>query len=671
MKSDMYMRMLLAVIAAAILAACASIGRPSGGDYDMEPPQFVGSNPAPGSVNVDRGRVTLTFDENVQLEDAGNKVVVSPAQKQTPQISANGRHVTVELRDTLLPNTTYTIDFSDAVRDLNEGNVLDGFAIDFSTGDSIDSLQISGMVLEARNLEPAQGMLVGVHSDLADSALWSKQFDRIAKTNSKGQFTVRNLKPGTYRVYAVKDINRDYKWDRSEDVAFYPVTVSPTAGVATVEDTLVTDAGTDSIVTRAVTEFLPNDLLLTWFNEDYKSQYLKNYSRPQRNLLSMEFGAPSDTLPELTLINLPDGPRDIGRWAVLDGSATRDTLQYWITDTAIARMDTLRIAARYLKTDTTDILSWTADTLRFTFKDPKQKARKPAKRKEKDSTDVDSVPPIELIRFTASTGSTHDVYAPLVFKASEPIDTIYPDAIHLEVLVDTIWTPTDIPPLKGAPNHPLLNFTTSRSWEPGAKYRLTVDSAAIYGVSGLWNGKVTHEFTVKKLEDYAALFFKVKGLEGPGVVELLDSKDDSVRTARVEDGEAAFLYIDPGTYYARLYVDANGNGRYDRGDVKLGVQPEETYYYPKKITLKKNWDFEQAWDINELPVDAQKPEDIKKNKPEQRRSWDNDGRRRQEGTDEEEDIYDSGFGEFGGGNISGSPSFGGASTNTLLNPTRR
>ncbi len=671
MKSDMYMRMLLAVIAAAILAACASIGRPSGGDYDMEPPQFVGSNPAPGSVNVDRGRVTLTFDENVQLEDAGNKVVVSPAQKQTPQISANGRHVTVELRDTLLPNTTYTIDFSDAVRDLNEGNVLDGFAIDFSTGDSIDSLQISGMVLEARNLEPAQGMLVGVHSDLADSALWSKQFDRIAKTNSKGQFTVRNLKPGTYRVYAVKDINRDYKWDRSEDVAFYPVTVSPTAGVATVEDTLVTDAGTDSIVTRTVTEFLPNDLLLTWFNEEYKSQYLKNYGRPQRNLLSMEFGAPSDTLPELTLINLPDGPRDIGRWAVLDGSATRDTLQYWITDTAIARMDTLRIAARYLKTDTVDLLSWTADTLRFTFKDPKQKARKPAKRKEKDSTDVDSVPPIELIRFTASTGSTHDVYAPLVFKASEPIDTIYPDAIHLEVLVDTIWTPTDIPPLKGAPNHPLLNFTTSRSWEPGAKYRLTVDSAAIYGVSGLWNGKVTHEFTVKKLEDYAALFFKVKGLEGPGVVELLDSKDDSVRTARVEDGEAAFLYIDPGTYYARLYVDANGNGRYDRGDVKLGVQPEETYYYPKKITLKKNWDLEQAWDINELPVDAQKPEDIKKNKPEQRRSWDNDGRRRQEGTDEEEDIYDSGFGEFGGGNISGSPSFGGASTNTLLNPTRR
>lgn len=671
MKSDMYMRILLAVIAAAILAACASIGRPSGGDYDMEPPQFVGSNPAPGSVNVDRGRVTLTFDENVQLEDAGNKVVVSPAQKQTPQISANGRHVTVELRDTLLPNTTYTIDFSDAVRDLNEGNVLDGFAIDFSTGDSIDSLQISGMVLEARNLEPAQGMLVGVHSDLADSALWSKQFDRIAKTNSKGQFTVRNLKPGTYRVYAVKDINRDYKWDRSEDVAFYPVTVSPTAGVATVEDTLVTDAGTDSIVTRTVTEFLPNDLLLTWFNEDYKSQYLKNYGRPQRNLLSMEFGAPSDTLPELTLINLPDGPRDIGRWAVLDGSATRDTLQCWITDTAIARMDTLRIAARYLKTDTADLLSWTADTLRFTFKDPKQKARKPAKRKEKDSTDVDSVPPIELIRFTASTGSTHDVYAPLVFKASEPIDTIYPDAIHLEVLVDTIWTPTDIPPLKGAPNHPLLNFTTSRSWEPGAKYRLTVDSAAIYGVSGLWNGKVTHEFTVKKLEDYAALFFKVKGLEGPGVVELLDSKDDSVRTARVEDGEAAFLYIDPGTYYARLYVDANGNGRYDRGDVKLGVQPEETYYYPKKITLKKNWDLEQAWDINELPVDAQKPEDIKKNKPEQRRSWDNDGRRRQEGTDEEEDIYDSGFGEFGGGNISGSPSFGGSSTNTLLNPTRR
>lgn len=669
MKSDRYMRLLLAVIAAAILAACASIGRPSGGAYDMAPPVFTGSNPPPGSVNIDRGRITVSFNENVQLEDAANKVVVSPAQKQMPQINVNGHNVTVELRDTLLPNTTYTIDFSDAVRDLNEGNVLDGFAIDFSTGDTVDSLQISGMVLEARNLEPAQGMLVGVHSDLSDSALWTRQFDRIAKTNSKGQFTVRNLKPGNYRVYAVKDINRDYKWDRSEDVAFYDVAVSPSSGIITVEDSIVNDNGNDTVVTSDVVQFLPNDLLLTWFNEDYKPQYLKNYTRPQRDIISLEFGAPSDTLPEVTLINAPGGPRPMNRWAVLDAAVSGDTLQYWITDTAIAAMDTLRIAARYLKTDTTDALSWTNDTLRFTFKTPKQKARKP-KRKDNDTTAVDSVPPVELLKFTAATGSSHDVYAPLVFKSEYPIDTIYESGMRLETLVDTIWTLVELPPLKGATHHPLLNFTTSRQWEPGAKYRLSIDSASIYAINGRWNGPVKHEFTVRKLEDYAALYFKIKGLTQPAVVELLDTKDDTVRTARVENSEAAFLYINPGTYYARLFIDANENGIYDSGDVKSQVQPEEVYYYPRKIVLKKNWDLEQSWDIYEQPLDTQKPEDIKKNKPERHRSWDPENPRNPE--EGEEDLYDTGFGAFGGGNVSGSGGFlNGRNTGSELNPTRR
>lgn len=109
-------------------------------------------------------------------------------------VTANGRKVTVEFRDTLLPNTTYTVDFADAIKDLNESNVLDGLALDFATGDSIDSLRISGMLFEARTLEPAQGMLVGVYSNLSDTAIRTLPFERITKTNQLGQFTIRNLK---------------------------------------------------------------------------------------------------------------------------------------------------------------------------------------------------------------------------------------------------------------------------------------------------------------------------------------------------------------------------------------------------------------------------------------------------------------------------------------------
>lgn len=183
-------------------------------------PEFVRSTPAPGSTGVDRNRIDIFFNENVKLEDIQNKLVVSPAQMQQPVARANGRRVTLELRDSLRDSTTYTIDFSDAVRDLNEGNILDGFAMDFSTGSTIDTLRISGMVFQAENLEPAQGMVVGVYSNLADSAIRTLPLERVAKTNQLGQFTIRGLKPGTYQIFAIDDRNRDWHWDRSEAVAF-------------------------------------------------------------------------------------------------------------------------------------------------------------------------------------------------------------------------------------------------------------------------------------------------------------------------------------------------------------------------------------------------------------------------------------------------------------------
>ena len=153
---------------------------------DELPPVYVRSNPAMGQLNVKGNKITVEFDENIALDDAMNKIVVSPAQRTTPAISSNAKRVTVELRDTLLPNTTYTIDFADAVKDLNEGNVLDGLALDFATGDTIDTLRISGMVFEAQTLEPAQGMLVGVYSNLEDSAIHTLPMDRITKTNQTG-----------------------------------------------------------------------------------------------------------------------------------------------------------------------------------------------------------------------------------------------------------------------------------------------------------------------------------------------------------------------------------------------------------------------------------------------------------------------------------------------------
>lgn len=633
------MRLLLVAVLAALTAACASIGRPEGGPRDVTPPVFVRSNPSPGTTNFSGNRITAVFDENIKLEDVSNKVVVSPAQRQPPSISANGRRLNIEFRDTMLPNTTYTIDMTDAVRDLNEGNILDGFALDFATGDTIDTLRISGMVLQASNLEPAQGMLVGVYSNLADSAISTLQLERIAKTNQLGQFTIRNLKAGTYNIYALTDMNRDYHWDRSEDIGFYGIPISPVAENIVVTDTLSDMAGNDSIVIRDGVKYLPNDVLITWFNENYQPQYLKDYARADSNRVTVNFAAPSDSFPELTIVNGPNAGRRIDNTtSVLNRSLTRDTLEYWLTDKAIIAQDSLLIAMRYLRTDTLEQLSWTTDTLRFFMRGKRD--RKADKKKKKDEEE-DSVPKIDFMAFNVVGSGTQEVNMPLRFKSDQPVDTFLPGSWHMEIKRDTVWERRPDPILIPDSTGRILNYSVNYEWEPGEKYRLTIDSASIFSVYGQWNKPVKHEFTVRPLEEYSNIFFDMTGLTDSTdvIVELLNGSDAPVASARVTGGSATFNYLLPGNYYARAYIDANGNGKWDTGNIAAKLQPEEVYYYPKKINLRKNWDVRQTWDIYELPLDQQKPLDIKKNKPKLKEK----DRRDNQDEDEYDEYGDDGY----------------------------
>ncbi|WP_285798599.1 Ig-like domain-containing protein [Duncaniella freteri] len=638
MHSVKQLRLLLVMVAAAVMVACANMGRPEGGPRDELPPVYVRSNPAMGQLNFNGNKITVDFDENIQLDDAMNKIVVSPAQRNTPAISSNGRRVTIELRDTIMPNTTYTIDFADAVKDLNEGNVLDGFAMDFATGDTIDTLRISGMVFEARTLEPAQGMLVGVYSNTSDTAISTLPFERITKTNQLGQFTLRNLKAGSYRVYALNDINRDYHWDRSEDVAFYDVTISPTSEPTVVTDTLTRSTGErDSLVTRNATRFLPDDLLLTWFNEGYTSQYLKDYKRPERNKITFQFGAKSDTLPILRLLNTHRAGDEISTWSTLDASPTLDTLTYWISDTSLVSLDSITIEATYLRTDTLDNLTWGTDTLKFNMRPEKKKKEK----KKKNDEEEDSIPPVPHMELRISSGNSQDLHKGLTLTAGTPIQRFDTTAVKLEIQVDTLWY-NIVPPSFSRPEplHPMV-FTAPYKWEEGSKYRLTIDSAAVVDIYGLDNVQLVHEFTTKKSEDYSAISFNISGLDGrKGIVEVLSSSDKPVAAAPVNGSLATIQYLSPGTYYARLFIDANDDGEWTTGSIADSIQPEEVYYYPKKINLKKNWTIEQSWNINELPVDQQKPQEIKKNKP-KRKKGDPDERPTDE--EEEDEFFDDPF----------------------------
>lgn len=609
-----WMRCLLGLGAVWALAACANMGRPGGGERDVDPPVFIGSNPAPGALNVNREKITITFDENVQIKDAMSKVVVSPAQQTPPTVMAVGRNVTVTLRDTLVPNTTYTIDFADGISDLNEGNELDGFSFAFSTGPTIDTLQISGMVFQASNLEPAQGMMVGVYSNLSDTAVTTLKMERITKTNQLGQFTIRNLKEGSYRIFAINDMNRDYHWDRSEDVAFYDAVITPTAQNVMVNDTLKNQAGEDSIVVRQATQYLPNDILLTWFNEGYKAQYLAKYERPMRNRVTFEMGAPADSLPHIALLNDPRGERrEINRWSVLKASPTLDSLEYWIADPEVVAMDSLKLETRYRRTDSLDRIVWYTDTLMLNVRgEKKKKEEKKKKNEEEDTTEVK----IPLISFSVSSGTSQELNRPMIFTSASPIVDFNQGGVHFQKMVDTLWVDVEAPRVYFPDSLNPMLMRADVKWEPKTQYKLVIDSLAITDVNGLHNKGLEHKLTTKAEEDYSSLSFSISNLPGPAMVELLSAQDAPVARVKAVGGKATFKYLQPGTFYARLWIDRNENGIWDTGSLLDSVQPEEVYYYPNKITLKKNWDIaDQEWDIYANPVDRQKPDAIKKNKP--------------------------------------------------------
>ena len=631
--------------------SCANIGNPSGGPIDKTPPIFMRSNPTPNAVNVKDRKIEIFFDEIVSLKDPSTKIIVSPAQTEMPRMSALGRKVTVELVDSLLPNTTYTIDFSNSIQDNNEGNAIDNFAFAFSTGSVIDSMRVSGYVLDSRTLEPMQSVVVGLQSNLADSAFHKEKLQRVALTNDRGQFTIRNVSPGSYHIFALKDLDRDYKFGNpTEDIAFLDSIIVPSIGSREAADTVYNDLNEIDTIMRATRPaYFPNDILLSMFNEDRKSQYLANNLRVDSTRISLTFAAASDTLPSLSIVGRNDVP---DQWYTLERSQTNDTLTYWIRPPHLVSADTLMVATTYLRTDTASNLSWGTDTLKFTFQ--RQKAKKKKKNEETDS--------LEQIRFMELhplANGTQEVYAPLLLQTGTPIERYSREAFHLQRKLqnDTTFYPAEIKSIA------LRDSTLSRrdlmlkvDWEPGAAYTLAVDSLAMTDIYGLQTKPLKVDFNVRKMEEYGNIVFNIPAVRDSAIVELLDGTDKVVLHTPVKNHRAELLNLQPGKYYARLFIDRNGNGKYDTGNYDMHLQPEETVYYPGAINLKKNWDVEQTWDIYATPIDKQKPEAIKKNKPE-RNKWEKVNTEKTE-TDEDEENGFSDFSNPNDPNLRNSNNFG-------------
>lgn len=601
----------LIILGAGLMHSCANIASPSGGEYDVEAPVIKRATPNFNSLNVSTKTIEIEFDENIKIEKPMEKVIITPPQQSFPIIKASGKKAIVELEDSLIANTTYVIDFTDAIVDNNESNPVENFMISFSTGDKLDTLSVSGTVLDANNLEPVSGIYVGIHSNLNDTAFTNERFERISRSDSRGRFTVRGIAAGSYRVFALNDLNRDYMYnDPQEVIAFNDSIIVPSFIPAVKQDTIFNMSDStkiDTIKTINYTRFLPDDLVLKTFKSDFQRQYLQKHERTDRHKLTVFFAAPT-TPPVFRILN--PIPAD-STWFINESSVNNDTVTLWITDSLIIKNDSIRMEVKYLRTDTTNTNIITTDTLNFTYRQPRQIASK--------SKDDKEVEPQRFLGVTHNIQSSHEIYKPIRIEFAEPIIAFDTTMIRLTREVDSVKTPVNYKLTRDTTN--IRKYVIRTPWVPGGKYMLAVDSATIFSQYGLWNNKIEQNFTVKPMEEYGNMLISISGLpDGEEVfVELLDNQDKPLRRTLVKNNEALFMDLNPGTYYARLFIDKNKDELWTTGNYDEKRQPEEVFYYYGKFEIRAFSDHEESWNLIDRIVTRQKPLEITKNKPEERK----------------------------------------------------
>ena len=624
-----YENILLAVTLFVFLA-CASMGTPDGGPYDEEPPVLMEAKPAIGATNVKSGKITLDFDENIKLVNAFENVVVSPPQMQMPEVKYSGKRVTVELMDSLIPNVTYSIDFGDAIVDNNEGNPYEDFAYYFSTGDAVDTLAVSGTVLNAEDLEPIKGIVVGLHSCTHDSVFTRLPFERVSRTDSRGHFVIKGIAPGNYRVYALSEANNNYLFDqKSETVAFMDTYVSPFATPAIRPDTVWRDSVTvDTIKYVPYTRFQPDDIVLRAFKEDFYSQYLVKSPRDSHNKLTLYFSEPNEEVPVIEGLNF-----DSDGAYILDNTINNDTITLWFKDSTVYRADTLSLKVTYNVADLLGNMVAKSDTLYVSAKRSWSKIQeqqnekfekeykeflKKAKRKEDfdENNPPQYIPPTKELKIRFTGSSSMDVNADISFVFDEPLESLDTLGISLSKKVDTLWVPVEH---YLRPDDNIKKYNLYAEWRPGETYRVEADSAVFKGMYGGISNKFTQEMKFRSFEEYAVLYLDIPGTGNQGYVQLMNKSGNIIQTERTENNQCAFYFVRPGVYYLRLFIDENGNGKWDTGEFEKARQPERVYYYNRSLELRALFEYSQDdWDINS-PLNTQKPLEITKQKPDKER----------------------------------------------------
>ena len=641
-----------------LFTSCARMGRPDGGWYDDDPPVVIGSSPADRATNVKARKISIYFNEFVKIEDATSKVIVSPPQLEMPEIKGAGKKIVVELKDSLMENTTYTIDFSDAISDNTEGNPLGNYTFTFSTGEQIDTFEVAGYVLDASNLEPIKGILVGLYSDLADSAFTTKPMLRVSRTDSRGHFEVKGVAPGTYRAYALQDMDGDFRLtSKAEMLAFSHDTFVPSSKPDTRVDTVWRDSlHIDALLQVPYTHFLPDDITLLAFTQPQTDRMLLKTERLEPNKVSVYFTYGDSLLPQIEGLNFKSDSAFI-----VESNEKRDTVHFWLRDTTLVNQDTLEMVLSYrmtdsigslvLHSDTTEIVSKVSYEKRMKEKakqlekwqKEQEKQRKREEQKPKEADEDKPVAPsdsLSLVSDSIPAFPTAPPPQPLepsyeiptdpqpgtrgLIEMPTPLAVCDTSKIHLYSQIDSLWYQANYTfrPVSGS----VRQYELLVDWRPGIEYSFEVDSAAFTDIYGLVSKAEKIGILVKNPSDFGSLLVNVSGVEAVDstiIVQLLDNTGNLKQQQRVRNGSVLFSYLNAGKFYLSALIDTNGNDVWDPGSYADDQQAEAVYFYPKEIECKEKWDNTVSWNLTVTPRYKQKPDAITKQKADKKKQLKN------------------------------------------------
>ena len=534
-----------------LYAGCAKISTPTGGPKDSTPPKVLKTEPADGSVHFDsKQQIKLYFDEYITLNNPTDNVLISPPMSKAPDYTVNGKTLVIKFKDTLRENTTYNMVFSDCIKDYHESNPLNYFHYSFSTGDSLDDYMIRGNLLDAKTLAPVNDFYVLLYKGDADSLPLTTIPNYVTKTLSDGSFLLKNITKGDYKIFAIKDINSNFRYDLpNEEIAFLEESVTSYRALP--------DSAADSLQAE-----LPL-LTLYAFTAADTVQQLSRYENPAAGVYKFPY--------KVRMVDFSATPLDKASDYFEVINPTRDTVTWYFktppTDTSVY---ILKTDARI---DTVTLIPF----------------------KEKQTSGRGKTAPTK--KLTVSFANAGEYHKPLTLQFPYPIRPA--DSFSVWVYSQHQETKDTFELRFAVPDTFTMQLPLPMDVTEKKSYNIMIRDSVFYGYNNLTNDTLKTTFSTKSIKDYGTLIMNYElPDDGKAYVATLWHKDIIIKEDILTSSKTiTYPFLNPDTYRVSVFCDENGNGRWDPGDYSKKRQPEKMFAFPHNISIRAYWDSEETFKI--------------------------------------------------------------------------